>query len=207
MFLTYYMELPSARQDILWLRESMPSANVIRLVGVLWHDSTGPEDGLECGTDDRTHGYMSAECVRALDRLIGEATAAGLWVILTARAKYAAGWGWPGEPDVWHSPELVERYYVMWGWIAQRYSTWERIAGYEIMSEPRTKDAPAERVASFMRGGCDAVHRSDPRALCVVGPAPYYKVKIRPHAHSLPPFSSLPRANSGHEINDEQVWT
>lgn len=175
MFIQYYMELPSARRDIRWLRESVPSANVIRLVGVLWHDSTGPGDGLECSTDDPTSGYMSTKCVRALDRLIGEATAAGLWVILTARAKYAAGWGWPGEPDVWHSPALVEKYFAMWGWIAERYSTWERIAGYEIMSEPRTKDAAPERVASFMRGACDAVHRSDPRALCVVGPAPYYK--------------------------------
>ena len=27
-----------------------------------------------------------------------------------------------------------------------------------------------------MRDGCDAVHAHDPRALCVVGPAPYYKV-------------------------------
>jgi hypothetical protein len=175
MFIQYFMELPSARRDILWLRESVPSANVIRLVGVLWHDSTGPGDGLECGTDDRATGYMSLECVRALDRLIAEATAAGLWVILTARAKYAAGWGWPGEPDVWHSPALVDKYFAMWGWIAERYSTWERIAGYEIMSEPRTKDAAPEHVASFMRGGCDAVHRSDPRALCIVGPAPFYK--------------------------------
>jgi len=175
MYIQYYMELPSAWHDIRWLRESIPSANVIRLVGILWHDSTGPEDGLECFTNNANWGYMNTRCVHALDKIIAEATAAGLWVILTARAKYAAGWGWPGEPDVWHSPELVQKYYAMWSWMAERYSTWERIAGYEIMSEPRTKDAAPERVASFMRGGCDAVHRGDRRALCVVGPAPYYK--------------------------------
>ena len=31
-------------------------------------------------------------------------------------------------------------------------------------------------VRDFMREGCEAVHASDPRALCVVGPRPYYKL-------------------------------
>ena len=133
---------------------------MIRLVGVLWHDSNGPGDGLECATDNANLGYMNTRCVHALDTLIAEATAAGLWVILTARAKYggsatqiysymciyihiclsiylsiylyshpfcapAAGWGWPGDPDVWHSDELTQKYYAMWTWVADRYSTWE----------------------------------------------------------------------------------
>ena len=28
----------------------------------------------------------------------------------------------------------------------------------------------------FMAGGCDMIHGEDPRAMCVVGPAPYYKI-------------------------------
>ena len=44
------------------------------------------------------------------------------------------------------------------------------------MSEPRTKTVPQDRVRDFMREGCEAVHLEDPRALCVVGPRPYYKL-------------------------------
>ena len=52
----------------------------------------------------------------------------------------------------------------------------ERIAGYEIMSEPRTKTLSQSNVRDFMRQGCEAVHAEDPRALCVVGPRPFYKL-------------------------------
>ena len=34
-------------------------------------------------------------------------------------------------------------------WVAARYSSWEWIAGYEIMSEPRTKIAPQSEVTIF----------------------------------------------------------
>ena len=34
-------------------------------------------------------------------------------------------------------------------WVAARYSSWEWIAGYEIMSEPRTKIAPQSEVTAF----------------------------------------------------------
>ena len=33
-----------------------------------------------------------------------------------------------------------------WRWVAERYSSWEWIAGYEIMSEPRTKITPQNEV-------------------------------------------------------------
>lgn len=110
-----------------------------------------------------------------LDRLIAEATAAGLWVILTARAHYIADDDLEGD-DLWRSPTLRRRFLAMWGWVAARYSSYQRIAGYEILSEPRTRETAPEHVSALMRDGCDAVHARDPRALCVVGPAPYYKV-------------------------------
>ena len=96
-----------------------------------------------------------------------QATEAGLWVILAARAKYAAGWS---GPDVWHSHEMRRQMLAMWAYVADRYKGVDRIAGYEIMSEPRTKTVSQARVRDFMRDGCEAVHRSDPRSLCVVGP-------------------------------------
>ena len=44
------------------------------------------------------------------------------------------------------------------------------------MSEPRTKIVSQANVRDFMREGCEAVHAHDPRALCVVGPRPFYKL-------------------------------
>ena len=64
----------------------------------------------------------------------------------------------------------------MWRFIAERYKHTPRIAGYEIMSEPRNKNIGQSAVTQFMREGCEAIHAADPRSLCVVGPRPYYKL-------------------------------
>lgn len=109
--------------------------------------------------------------MKFVEALVTQATEAGLWVILTARAKYAAGWNPPeASNDVWSDRELRRKYYVMWRHVAMRFRSTPRIAGYEIMSEPRTKSVSQPAVRDFMRGGCDAVHSQDPAALCVVGP-------------------------------------
>ena len=123
--------------------------------------------------------------MRYIDALVTQASEAGLWVILAARAKYAAGWS---GPDVWHSHEMRRQMLAMWAFVADRYKGVERIAGYEIMSEPRTKTVAQAKVRDFMREGCEAVHRSDPRALCVVGP----RVSVRPPPSPLqrPPRSA-----------------
>jgi hypothetical protein len=42
----------AAMADIPTLRERIPSANLIRFVGVLWKDSIKESDGLECSTSD-----------------------------------------------------------------------------------------------------------------------------------------------------------
>ena len=61
---------------------------------------------------------------------------------------------------------------MRWRFLAARYRHLDRVAGYEIMSEPRTKMVAQRDVLAFMREGCEAVAEADPRALCVVGPAP-----------------------------------
>ena len=106
------------------LRRALPAANVIRLVGLLWHDSIKDSDGLECSTDDSSTGYLDDECMRYLDALIKQATEAGFWVILAARAKYAAGWNPPeAEYDVWNDRRLRKQMYKMWSHVARRYDT------------------------------------------------------------------------------------
>ena len=162
--------------DVESVRAHLPGANLIRFVGVLWKDSIKESDGLECSTSDVNSGYLRTDCLRAMDTMMEQATEAGLWVILAARAKYAAGYTWPEQPDVWHDTELRTKMLKMWTFLAARYRHLDRVAGYEIMSEPRTKVVSQEYVMEFLQEGCDAIAKGDPRGLCVVGPAPYYKV-------------------------------
>ena len=166
----------SSALDVAHLRRSLPAANAVRLVGILWKDSIKRSDGLECSTDDPSTGYLDRRCLRFLDALVRQLTEAGYWVILTARSKYAAGWDPEVAPDVFHNTALRDRMHRMWRFVADRYKWTDRIAGYEIMSEPRTKTVSQLAVRDFYRGGCDAVHHADPGALCVVGPRPFYKL-------------------------------
>ena len=126
-------------------------------------------DGLECSEGDASTGFLKPRCLEAMDSFVAEATGAGLWVILTARAKYVAGWGYPAVPDAFHDAEQREQFLQMWHFLSMRYRGYDRIAGYEILSEPRTKIVPQKAVMELMRAGCDVVHRNDPNALCVVG--------------------------------------
>ena len=184
MHLEYYINMfgnvrtGSSALDVAHLRRSLPAANAVRLIGLLWHDSIKEKDGLECSTNDKSNGYLDPTCLHYLDVLVQQLTEAGFWVILAARAKYAAGWLEESKttPDVFRSVALRRRMYAMWRFISERYKWTDRMAGYEIMSEPRTRQTSQGGVRDFYRGGCDAVHKADPRVLCVVGPRPFYKV-------------------------------
>ena len=57
-----------AMYDVKSLRRHIPAANVVRFVAILWHDSNGAGDGLECSTDDATHGYIhhKVNCTHAV---------------------------------------------------------------------------------------------------------------------------------------------
>ena len=140
----------SSALDVPHLRRALPAANCVRFVGLLWKDSIKASDGLECFVNDASKGYLEDECVRYIDAMVKQATDAGLWVILAARAKYAAGWS---GPDVWHSATMRRQMLAMWSFVARRYKDIDRIAGYEIMSEPRTKTVAQARVRDFMREG------------------------------------------------------
>ena len=54
---------------------------------------------------------------------------------------------------------------------------WDRIAAYEIPSEPRDKTVAASAVREYYEGGCAAAQSVDQAATpCLVGNAPYYKL-------------------------------
>ena len=89
----------------------------------------------------------------------------GLWVILAAKARYAAGEAWPRVPDVFHDERLAERYRAMWAHLATALAGEEGLAGYEVMSEPRWDGSDAE-VHRFHVDACAAVWSSDADAVC-----------------------------------------
>ena len=129
MYLEWFMTShATAITDVSTLRAAVPSANLVRFVGVLWHDSIKPSDGIECSSPNAATGYLNATCLHYMDELIGQATSAGLYVLLCARAKYAAGWSFPEQADVFHDAALRTQYYEMWRFLAARYSTWDRCA-------------------------------------------------------------------------------
>ena len=156
------------------LHTLLPGATVVRVVGVFWDNWVGSGASKDCRTSDASQGYIKPSCVEQLDSIVRIAAARGIWVILTGRAEYAAGQD-PSMPTVFNNATLRAQYYAMWQFLAEHYRDFDRIAAYEIMSEPRTKTDPDQTVADFMSGGCLAVHKFDPATPCMVGPAPYYK--------------------------------
>ena len=98
-----------------------------------------------------------------------------MWAIITARASIAAG-----EPDdhgelgdtLFTDRSLRARFTKTWTTIADRYKSFEMIAGYEILSEPRVQpdQVPIEQVREFYEELITSVQRVDARTPIFVGP-------------------------------------
>lgn len=168
------------------LTKVAPGANTVRLVGILWGNTPSyfqsPSQLLgshisECMTDEPPY-YFKEKCFDRLDAWVKQATDAGLWVILALRGEYVAGQDFYDRPGtvVFRNETLREMMYAMWAHVAEHYSTFERIAAYEILSEPRDKAIGSDVVNDFYAGGCAAVQAVDPRTPCIVGTRPYYKL-------------------------------
>jgi len=154
-------------------KQLVPGSTVVRIVGIFW-DNYLDDSVRDCRTDDAETGYIKQTCIDDLEKVVRTATNAGLWAILTGRAEYAAGQS-ASSPNVFQNKTLRDQYLAMWKYVANHFKTFDRIAAYEIMSEPRVKDVPDENVTLFMADGCKKVHQVDPATPCMVGPAPYYK--------------------------------
>ena len=156
-----------------------PGANMARLVGVLW-GNTHPlqhHPNKECMTNEPPN-YFNDKCFNDLDPWVQSATDAGLWVVLAVRGEYIAGQLYDSEPGtvVFRNETLRNMMFAMWRHVAARYASFDRIAAYEILSEPRDKAIGADVVRSFYEDGCAAVQSVDARTPCMVGNAPYYKL-------------------------------
>ena len=67
----------------------------------------------DCRTDDAETGYVKQSCIDDLEKVILTATCAGLWVILTGRAEYAAGQS-ASSPKVFQNLTLRAQYPKKW---------------------------------------------------------------------------------------------
>lgn len=146
----------------------LPGTTLARLVMVHWRDSKTNGD---CYSREPLTGYLTDTCLSMFDNVVEWATGAGLWITLTSRAAEAAGDGGPGR-TVFNNVTLADQMVAMWRFLAKRYANTDFIAGYEVMSEPRTEGV--DIVHPFQQRACDAVKSADPMAICFVGPAKFY---------------------------------
>ena len=145
--------------DMALMRQLLPTANFVRLVGVFWHDSADAS-GCSCCTEDASRGYYADTCLDHLKQAIRTITSRGLWVLVAAKARYAAGEGWPAVSDVFHDAELAGRYRALWAHLARELAGMSMLMGFEPMSEPRNKHVTQASVRSFYEGVCATVrHR------------------------------------------------
>lgn len=152
----------------------LPGTNLARLVMVHWLDDETTKSGTDCYASDRpSDGYLSQKCLDQFDEIVQWATGdAGMWAIITARAALAGGDGGQGS-TVFTNDTLRSQMIAMWGSLARRYKGTDGIAGYEVMSEPRTM-ADKSVVHAFHQDACGAVWAEDPDAACIIGPAKFY---------------------------------
>ena len=157
------------RQDRL-LFKLLPHTTLVRLVVNHWADDVTAPDA-DC-YDEATEDYLRPECLALLESAVGWVTAAGAFAVITARSALAAGDA-GANASVFDNATLRKHWVTMWGAVARRFASTDNIAGYEVMSEPRTS-ASFEAVHAAQREACDAVWAHDPRAACVIGAARYY---------------------------------
>lgn len=107
-------------------------ANSIRLVTVFW-------------TFEEEPYKYSQESFRAIDRVVEECAAKGIWVILASNTapggqSHHRHAGAEGANEFWNVPDYQKRYSAMWKAIASHYKDSRGIAGYDVMNEPVPPD-------------------------------------------------------------------
>lgn len=73
---------------------------------------------------------------------------------------------------------LRQKFWTAWKHVIERYKGYDRIAGYEVLSEPRDQSAPADVIRQFYKEGIQAMREVDDQTPIVVGPGSYYKLYL-----------------------------
>ena len=186
--LLFQLDTPfaSPREDTdLLLPKLLPKVNVVRLVMLHWDDSptenAGPSNQNDCSEVQHEGHSLRERCLEQFDAVLKWTAEQGLWAILTARASIAAGDDSPENPNgygdtFFNDAALKARFLSSWKTIAERYKSYEKIAGFELLSEPRVQPqtVPAKDVRAFYEELVTAVQAVDARTPLLIGPAPYY---------------------------------
>lgn len=143
-----------------------PGVNSLRLVALHWDDNKGDHD---CYAAEPPH--LKQECMDQLEDILTWSTAKGLWAVVTLRGERAATTIFTGAGKA-RKQELL----VAWAWVAGQLRGRHRIAGYEVLSEPRISSNEGWWVGDYYSRCCGAVQAADPGTACFVGPAPYYSL-------------------------------
>ena len=143
-----------------------PGVNSLRLVALHWDDNKGEHDCYEAEPP-----HVKQACMDQLEEILTWSTAAGLWAIVTLRGERAATSVFTGAGKA-RKQELL----TAWAWVAGRLRGRHRIAGYEVLSEPRIASNQMWWVGDFYSRCCGAVQAADPGTACIIGPAPYYSL-------------------------------
>jgi len=102
----------------------LPGTNFARLVMVHWQDTANGTDCYDAGGSP-ANGFLRQECLTMFDDAIKWSTGAGLWTVITARAKGAGAAG--SDPSstagILNSPKLTAEMAAMWGFLAARYAS------------------------------------------------------------------------------------
>jgi len=154
----------------------LPGTNFARLVMDHWRDGpTWGKHGQDCYSSDASQGYITPVCLALFDSAVQWASSKGMWTVITARASLAAGDGdkHASNNTVFDNQTLHDEMITMWGFLSQRYKNTDSIAGFEVMSEPRT-DKSAAVVHEFHKAACAAVWNEDPEAVCFIGASTFY---------------------------------
>ena len=167
------------------IAELAPDTTLLRFVMNHWHDS-GSKSDCAYGATAAT-SFLRQECLEQFDRILSwaNATLPGAWSVVTARSALAAGDGGSGA-TIFTNDTLKSEWLAMWTSVAARYAGRDNVAGYEIMSEPRT-DASAEHVHALQLEACAAVWSADARAICFVGAAKFYDRYALNRTYVIPP--------------------
>ena len=159
------------RQDRM-LKSLVPGVSLVRLIVNHWNDDVTSGTDADC-YDEGVDGFVREACLDMFDEIVEWATQdLQSWAIVTARSALAAGDGGTGH-TIFDNATLRNRWVQMWGALARRYSSTDRVAGYEVMSEPRSY-ASAGAIHSAQQQACNAIWLQDPDAICVVGAARFY---------------------------------
>ena len=103
--------------------------------------------------------FFNEKCFEYLDPWVRSATDAGLWVVLAVRGEYVAGQLYDSDPGtvIFRNATLRAMLCAMWKHVAAHYASFDRIAAFEILSEPRDKSVSASAVRAVCEAGCGPI--------------------------------------------------